>query len=131
MLQEFKKFIMRGNVIDLAVAVIIGGAFGRIISSLVNDVLMPVLGTVLGGINLTGLKVVIREAHGEAAELALNYGVFLQAVIDFLIIAMAIFIIIRWINSLKKKSEEPQAPPAPSRQEVLLEEIRDILCDKS
>ena len=131
MLQEFRKFISRGNVIDLAVAVIIGGAFGRIVSSLVDDVLMPVLGVIAGGINLTALKVVIKEAQGETAELALHYGMFLQAIIDFLIVAFAIFMIIKFINSLKKKEDEkPEAPPAPSKEVVLLEEIRDILREK-
>jgi large conductance mechanosensitive channel len=131
MLQEFRKFISRGNVIDLAVAVIIGGAFGRIVSSLVDDVLMPVLGVIAGGINLTALKVVIKEAQGETAELALHYGMFLQAIIDFLIVAFAIFMIIKFINSLKKKEDEkPEAPPAPSKEAVLLEEIRDILREK-
>ena len=131
MLQEFRKFISRGNVIDLAVAVIIGGAFGRIVTSLVDDLLMPVLGVIAGGINLTSLKVVIKEAQGEAAELAINYGMFLQAIIDFLIIAFAIFIIIKLINALKEKEDKkPEAPPAPSKEAVLLEEIRDILRKK-
>ena len=127
MLQEFKKFIMRGNVVDLAVAVIIGAAFGRIITSFVDDVLMPILGIFVGGINFADLKIVIEEAQGEAAELAIYYGSFLQSVIDFLIIALAIFMMIRWINSMKKKKEEPAAPPVPSKEETLLEEIRDIL----
>ncbi len=119
---------MRGNVLDLAVAVIIGTAFGRIVNSLVNDILMPVLGIIVGGIALSGLKLVLKEAYGETAELALSYGMFLQAVIDFLVIAFAIFMMIRWLNALKKKqTEEPQTPPAPSREAVLLEEIRDIL----
>ena len=130
MLQEFKKFISRGNVIDLAVAVIIGGAFGRIVTSLVDDVLMPVLGIIAGGVNLTALKVVIKEAQGETAELALHYGMFLQTVIDFLIVAFAIFIIIKLINSFKKRGKKPEAPPAPSKEAVLLEEIRDILREK-
>jgi large conductance mechanosensitive channel len=131
MLQEFRKFISRGNVIDLAVAVIIGGVFGRIVTSLVDDLLMPVLGVIAGGINLTSLKVVIKEAQGEAAELAINYGMFLQAIIDFLIIAFAIFIIIKLINALKEKEDKkPEAPPAPSKEAVLLEEIRDILRKK-
>lgn len=131
MLQEFKEFISRGNVIDLAVAVIIGGAFGRIVTSLVDDVLMPVLGIIAGGINLTALNLVIKEAQGDAAELALNYGMFLQAVIDFLIVAFAIFLIIKLINSLKKKvDKKPEAPPALSKEAALLEEIRDLLREK-
>lgn len=132
MLQEFKKFIMRGNVVDLAVAVVIGAAFSRIVNSLVNDVLMPFLGILVGGINFTNLKIVIREGQGEAAELAFNYGMFIQSIIDFLIIAFTIFLIIKWINSMKKKKEEePAAPPAPSKEEMLLEEIRDILRTKN
>ena len=127
MLQEFKKFIMRGNVVDLAVAVIIGAAFGRIITSFVDDVLMPILGIFVGGINFTDLKIVIEEAQGEAAELAIYYGSFLQSVIDFLIIGLAIFMMIIWINRMQKKKEEPAAPPVPSKEETLLEEIRDIL----
>jgi len=127
MFQDFKKFIMRGNVVDLAVAVIIGGAFGRIITSLVNDLLMPVLGILIGGINFTDLKIVIRAAQGETAELAINYGAFIQSVIDFLIIALAIFLIIRCIIRMQKVKEEPSPAPTLSNEEVLLTEIRDIL----
>lgn len=128
MLQDFRKFAMRGNVLDLAVAVIIGAAFGRIVTSLVNDLVMPLVGTLVGGINLTELKVVIKEAQGEVAELAITYGSFLQSIVDFLIIAFSIFLVVRWISALKKKEEEkPKEPPAPPREEVLLEEIRDLL----
>jgi len=122
---------MRGNVVDLAVAVVIGSAFGRIVTSFVNDVLMPVLGIILGGINFSDLKFIIRAAHGETAELAINYGLFIQAIIDFLIIATAIFLIIRTINRMKKaKEDQPESPPKPSKEELLLEEIRDILKTK-
>ncbi len=128
MLNEFRAFIMRGNVMDLAVAVVIGGAFGRIVTSFVDDLLMPVLGILLGGISFSDLKYVIRVAQGEAAELVINYGLFIQAVIDFLIIALAIFLLIKFINRMQKaKEEKPEAPPEPSKEELLLEEIRDIL----
>jgi large conductance mechanosensitive channel len=131
MLQEFKNFLMRGNVVELAVAVIIGTAFGRITTSLVNDVLMPILGIFVGGINFTDLKIVIKEAYGETAELALYYGNFIQSIIDFLIIGFAIFVIIKLINSMHRKKKEPDAPPTPSKEEILLEEIRDILKERS
>lgn len=131
MLQEFKNFLMRGNVVELAIAVIIGTAFGRITTSLVNDVLMPILGIFVGGINFTDLKIVIKEAYGETAELALYYGNFIQSIIDFLIIGFAIFVIIKLINSMHRKKKEPDAPPTPSKEEILLEEIRDILKERS
>lgn len=128
MLKEFKEFALKGNVLDLAVAVIIGGAFGKIVTSLVNDVLMPVIGVLTGGINFTGLKVVIAPASGDIAEVALLYGSFAQSVVDFLIIAFSIFLFIKLLSARKKK-EEPAAPelPAPGREEMLLEEIRDLL----
>ena len=118
MLQEFKSFAMKGNVVDLAVGVIIGAAFGKIVASLVEDVIMPLVGTVLGGVNFSGLAITIGSA-------TLKYGKFLQTCLDFLIIAWAIFIAVKLINRLRK--EEPAAPAAPPKQEVLLEEIRDIL----
>lgn len=127
MLQEFKKFIMRGNVVDLAVALIIGAAFGRIITSFVDDVLMPILGIFVGGINFADLKIVIEEAQGEAVELAIYYGNFLQSLVDFLIIGFVIFMMIRLINNMRKKKEEAAASPVPTNEEKLLEEIRDIL----
>ena len=124
MLDEFKQFAMKGNVVDLAVGVIIGGAFGKIVSSLVEDVVMPLVGTLLGGLNFTGLAIKVGEA-------TIKYGKFLQTLLDFLIIAWAIFIAVKVINRLKKKEEEaPAAPAAPPRQEVLLEEIRDLLKQK-
>lgn len=131
MLKEFKKFALKGNVIDLAVGVIIGGAFGKIVTSLVNDILMPVLGTIIGGISFTDLKWVITPASGDVAEVAIMYGAFLQAVIDFLIIAFSIFLFVKLISLRKKKeAEAPAAPPAPAPEVVLLEEIRDLLKDK-
>ena len=118
MLQEFKGFAMKGNVVDLAVGVIIGAAFGKIVASLVEDVIMPLVGTMLGGVNFSGLAITVGSA-------TLKYGKFLQTCLDFLIIAWAIFIAVKLINRLRK--EEPAAPAAPPRQEVLLEEIRDLL----
>lgn len=129
--KELKEFMLRGNVVDMAVGVIIGGAFGKIVSSLVNDVVMPPIGVLVGGVDFSELKIVIKEAVGESAAVTLNYGQFLQTVFDFLIIATVIFFAIKGINSLKKKKEEAPAEPAkPSNEEVLLTEIRDLLKDK-
>jgi large conductance mechanosensitive channel len=128
MMQEFKTFAMRGNVVDMAVGIIIGGAFGKIVSSFVADVIMPPIGLIIGGVDFSKLAITIKEAAGDAAAVTLNYGKFIQTVVDFLIIAFAIFMVIKLINSLKKKEEEkPKAPPAPSNEEVLLGEIRDAL----
>jgi len=128
MIREFKEFAMRGNVVDLAVGVVIGGAFGKIVSSVVADVIMPPIGVLLGGVDFTELKLVLKEAVGEAPAVTLNYGSFIQTCIDFLIIAFAIFLLVKGINSLKRKeAEAPPAPPAPSAEEVLLTEIRDLL----
>ena len=118
MLQEFKSFALKGNVVDLAVGVIIGVAFGKIITSLVEDVVMPLLGTVIGGVNFSTLAFSVGSA-------TLKYGKFLQSCLDFLIIAWAIFVAVKLISRLHRK--EPPAPPPPPRQEVLLEEIRDLL----
>ena len=131
MLKEFKEFALKGNVIDLAVGVIIGGAFGKIVSSLVNDILMPVIGVVLGGVSFTDLKYVITPASGDIAEVAILYGSFIQAIVDFLIIAFSIFLFIKLLASRKKKEAEvPPAPPAPAPEVVLLEEICDLLKTK-
>lgn len=128
MLKEFRDFALKGNVVDLAVAVVIGGAFGKIVASFVNDVLMPLLGLIMGGVNFTDLKYVFRAAQGDIPELALRYGAFIQSIIDFLIIAFSIFMFIKMLSRMKKKQEEaPAAPPEPSKEEVLLGEIRDIL----
>ena len=128
MLKEFKEFAMRGNVVDMAVGIIIGAAFGKIVSSLVSDVIMPPIGMLMGGVDFSNLAV----ALGEGADAAtINYGVFINTVIDFVIIAFAIFMVIKGINSMKKKEEEkPAAPPKPSAEEVLLTEIRDLLAKK-
>lgn len=125
---EFKDFAMRGNVVDMAVGIVIGGAFGKIVSSFVADVLMPPIGLAMGGVDFSDLAVTLQEATGEAEAVMLNYGSFIQTVIDFLIIAFAIFLVVKAMNSMKKKEEEaPATPPEPSKEEVLLTEIRDAL----
>lgn len=128
MMSEFKDFAMRGNVVDMAVGIVIGGAFGKIVSSFVADVLMPPLGLLLGGIDFSNFAVTLKEATGDAEAVLLKYGAFVQTVIDFIIIAFAIFMVIKAMNSLKKKEEEaPAEPPKPSNEETLLTEIRDLL----
>lgn len=128
LLDEFKKFAIKGNVMDMAVGVIIGAAFGKIVTSFVNDVIMPPIGILVGGVKFSELKLVLKEAVGEAPAITLNYGNFLQVTFDFLIIAMSIFLAIKMLNSAKKKEEaQPAAPPAPTKEEVLLTEIRDLL----
>ena len=126
MMKEFKEFAMRGNVLDMAVGIIIGGAFGKIISSLVSDVMMPPFGVLLGGVDFSNLAVTLRQATETAPAVMLKYGVFINTIIDFVIVAFAIFLLVRGVNSLRKK-REAAPPPAPPRQEVLLEEIRDLL----
>jgi large conductance mechanosensitive channel len=128
MMSEFKSFAMRGNVIDMAVGIVIGGAFGKIVSSFVNDVLMPPIGMMMGGVDFSELAVVLKEASGEAAAVTINYGSFIQTVLDFMIIAFAIFMVVRAMNNMKKKEEEaPAEPPKPSAEVELLTEIRDSL----
>lgn len=136
-LQDFKTFAMRGNVIDMAVGVIIGGAFGKIVSSIVADVIMPPIGLLVGGVNFTDLKLQLKPAEivdgVEKAAVTLNYGNFLQVTFDFIIIAFSIFLFIRLLSKLNRKKEEaaPAAPPAPSKEEVLLTEIRDLLKEQN
>ena len=131
MMQEFKTFAMRGNVVDMAVGIIVGGAFGKIVSSFVADVIMPPIGVLIGGVNFSNLAITIKNATADAAAVTLNYGKFIQSIVDFIIIAFAIFIVINYINSLEKKEEtEPASPPPPSKEETLLTEIRDILKQK-
>ena len=128
--QEFKEFALKGNVVDMAVGVIIGGAFGKIVSSLVNDIIMPPIGVLTGGVDFKDLKTVLVEATEEAEAVTLNWGMFVQNVIDFLIIAISIFCIIKMMTRLSKKKEEPAPAPAepePTKEEVLLTEIRDLL----
>lgn len=126
MIKEFKEFISRGNVIDLAVGVIIGGAFGKIVASLVNDIIMPIVGIIIGGLNFSELSVSVGEA-------TIAYGAFIQSIVDFFIIALCIFLIIKLINRLRKKKEAPAEEPKepePSKEELLLAEIRDLLKNK-
>lgn len=128
MLTEFKQFAMRGNVVDLAVGVVIGTAFGKIVSSLVGDVVMPVVGVLVGGVDFSDLALTLRAAQGELPAVTLAYGKFVQSIVDFLIIAWAIFVVVKLINRFKR--EQPAPPPAapePSAEEKLLTEIRDLL----
>ncbi len=139
MLKEFRAFVMRGNVVDLAVGVIIGGAFGKIVSSLVDDVLMPPIGLALGGVNFSDLFVVLRDAPKspgpyasldaarKAGAAVLAYGAFVNTIVTFVIIAFAVFLLIKAINSLNRPAAEAPAPPAPTAEETLLTEIRDLL----
>lgn len=132
LVKEFKDFAMRGNVVDLAVGVIIGGAFGKIVTSFVNDVLMPPIGVLLGGLDFKEFKATLVEAADKKAAVTLNYGMFMQNIIDFLIIAGVIFLFIKAINATRKKDNaaSPPVPPAPSNEEVLLTEIRDLLKER-
>lgn len=128
MVSEFKQFAMRGNVVDMAVGIVMGGAFGKIVSSFVADVLMPPIGIILGGVDFRDLAVTLQAATEGSEAVMLRYGVFVQTVVDFLIIAFAIFLVVKAMNAVKKKEEEaPAAPPKPSKEEELLTEIRDAL----
>ena len=129
MVSEFKAFAMRGNVVDMAVGIVMGGAFGKIVSSFVADVLMPPIGIVLGGVDFSDLAVTLKDGSEGVDAVLLKYGVFVQTVVDFLIIAFAIFLVIKAMNSVMQKEEEapPPAPPEPSKEEVLLTEIRDAI----
>jgi len=127
-LDEFKAFAMRGNVIDLAVAVIIGGAFGKIVTSFVNDILMPPIGVLLGGVDFKEYAWTMIAAKGDTPAVMLNYGMFIQNIVDFLIVAAAIFLAIKGLSSMKKKEEAPvEAPAGPTKDQELLTEIRDLL----
>jgi len=131
MLKEFKEFAVKGNVVDMAVGIIIGSAFGKIVSSFVGDVIMPPIGVLLGGVDFSDLAITIQEAVGETPAVVIGYGKFIQTLIDFTIIAFAIFIAVKALNALKRKEEEaPAAPPEPSSEEVLLSEIRDLLKER-
>jgi large conductance mechanosensitive channel len=131
--QEFRQFALKGNVVDMAVGIIIGAAFGKIVSSMVNDLIMPPLGLLIGGVDFTDLKVILKDAGVDQAGTAisavtLNYGTFIQTALDFVIMAFAIFLMIKAMNNLKRKEETaPAAPPEPSKEEKLLTEIRDLL----
>lgn len=135
---ELKEFLMRGNVVDMAVGIVIGAAFGKIVTSFVNDILMPPIATLVGDSRFSELRLVLKQAVMEGSEvvtpaITLNYGAFIQAVVDFLIVGTAIFMVIKGMNSMKRKKEEeptPEAPPEPTKEEVLLTEIRDLLKNK-
>jgi large conductance mechanosensitive channel len=128
MLQEFKEFAIKGNMVDLAVGVIIGAAFGKIVTSLVTDVIMPPIGVLIGGIDFSNLAFTLVEGKDKAPPVVIGYGKFIQTLVDFGIVALVIFLVVKGLNSLKKKADEAPAPPAePPAQEVLLREIRDLL----
>lgn len=128
LIKEFKAFASRGNVIDMAVGIIIGAAFGKIVSSFVSDIIMPPIGIILGGVNFSDLSIVLQAAQGDAPAVVIAYGKFIQTIVDFGIIAFAIFMGLKAINTLKRKQEEaPKAPPAPTKDQELLSEIRDLL----
>lgn len=129
-IKEFREFAVRGNVVDLAVGVIIGAAFGKIVSSLVADIIMPPLGLLIGGIDFKQFAFTLREAQGDVPAVVMHYGMFIQNVFDFIIVAFAIFMAIKLINRLKRKNEEPATAPVPGPEEVLLTEIRDLLRGK-
>jgi large conductance mechanosensitive channel len=131
LVDEFKAFAMKGNVVDMAVGIIIGAAFGKIVSSMVSDIIMPPLGLLIGGVNFTDLKLVMKAATETHPAVTWNFGNFLQVCFDFIIVAIAVFMVIKAMNAAKKKEEAapaaPPAPPAPNREEILLSEIRDLL----
>lgn len=128
MVQEFKAFAVRGNVVDMAVGIIIGAAFGKIVSSAVADVVMPPLGLLIGGVDFSDLALTLKAATDSTPAVVLGYGRFIQTVVDFTIVAFAVFLLVKGINHLKRKeAAAPSAPPTPSRQEQLLTEIRDLL----
>ena len=134
MMKEFKEFAVKGNVVDMAVGIIIGAAFGKIVSSFVADVVMPPIGLLMGGVDFTDLAITLKEATGEAEAVMINYGNFIQNLVDFVIIAFAVFMAIKAINSMKRKEEvveEAPADPEPTAEETLLGEIRDLLKAKS
>ena len=128
MMQEFKEFAVKGNVVDMAVGIVIGGAFGKIVSSFVADVIMPPIGVMLGGVDFSKLAYTVKDAVGDAPAVVVSYGKFIQTILDFIIIAFAIFVVVKAINALKRK--EAEAPAEPSAQEKLLGEIRDLLKDR-
>lgn len=131
MLKEFQSFALKGNVMDMAVGIIIGGAFGTIVKSLVADVIMPPIGLLIGGIDFSKLVITLRAATETAEAVTINYGAFINNILAFLVVAWALFIVIRGMNNLRKKEEEaPSEPAAPPKQEVLLEEIRDLLTSR-
>lgn len=129
--KEFKEFAVRGNMVDMAVGIIVGGAFGKIVTSLVNDVLMPPLGILIGGVDFSDLALTLKQAEGSAPAVTLAYGSFLQQCFDFVIVAFAVFMLVKGINALRRGQEQPAPAPAGPTQEQLLAEIRDVLKAKS
>jgi len=128
MIKEFQEFAVKGNVVDMAVGIIIGGAFGTIVKSLVNDIIMPPIGILLGGVDFSSIVITLQAATADAEAVTMNVGLFFNNILSFLIVAWAVFMLVKGMNSLKKKEEEaPAEPPAPPKSEVLLEEIRDAL----
>ena len=128
MLSESKKFAVKGNVVDMAVGIIIGAAFGKIVTSLVNDIIMPPIGVLIGGVDFSDLSLVVKEATAENPAVTINWGNTVQTIINFIIIAFSIFMVVKAMNKMQKKEEEkPAAPPEPSKEEILLTEIRDAL----
>ena len=130
MLSEFREFAVKGNMVDMAVGIIIGGAFGKTVSSLVGDVLMPPVGVILGGVDFTNLSITLKQAADKAPAVVLGYGKFLQTSLDFLIVAWAMFVVVKTLNALKRQKPATPAPPAPSKEAVLLAEIRDLLAKR-
>lgn len=131
MIQEFKEFAIKGNMVDMAVGIIMGGAFGTIVTSLVNDIIMPPIGLLIGGIDFSKLALTLKPAEGDVAAVAINHGKFINAGISFLIVAWALFMLIKGMNNLKKKeAAAPAAPPAPTKDQALLTEIRDLLAKR-
>jgi large conductance mechanosensitive channel len=127
-LQEFKEFAVKGNAVDMAVGIIVGAAFGKIVSSVVGDMVMPPIGMLLGGVDFTALAITLSPATADAPAVVIGYGKFIQTLVDFVIVAFAIFMLVKGINSLKRtQADAPAAPPAPSAEEILLTEIRDLL----
>jgi large conductance mechanosensitive channel len=134
LLNEFKAFAVRGNVVDMAVGIIMGAAFGKIVSSLVNDIIMPPIGMVVGGVSFNELAYTLKPAEGDVTAVAINYGMFIQSIVDFLIISAAIFFAVKVINRLQRQKQEIKAeapPPAPSQEVLLLTDIRDLLADRA
>ncbi len=129
-MKEFKEFAVKGNVVDMAVGIVIGAAFGKIVTAFVDGVLMPPIGLMLGGVKFSELALILQGATEETEVVMITYGVFVQTLVDFIIIAFAIFLVVKGINALKRKEEAPKTPPGPSREELLLGEIRDLLKQK-
>lgn len=130
-IKEFQEFAVKGNMVDMAVGIIMGGAFGTIVNSLVNDIIMPPIGLAIGGIDFSKLSLVLKPAEGDVAAVAINYGKFINSGISFIIVAWALFMLIKAMNTLKKKQEAaPAAPPAPTKDQLLLTEIRDLLAKR-